>query len=163
VTRRYPLGGCGGGRDRGERITLHLRLHALRIGGVLLVALGVLHLAVTPVIGQLLQRAALPSQVGWLKPPMLLNHILVGVLLLPLGVLAIYAAPHAANGHPWAKMVTRTTALAIATLPPTLFWLMGTRYFSAVPFRVAAGIVCLGSVVLLVAAFWPVRARVGER
>jgi hypothetical protein len=50
---------------------------------------------------------------------------------------------------------TRAVALAVATLPPTLFWVMGTRYFGALPFQVATVIVCLASLTLLAAAFWP--------
>jgi len=35
---------------------------------------------------------------------------------------------------------------------------MGTRYFAATPFLIAALIVCIASVTLLVAAFWPAAA-----
>jgi len=133
------------------------RYHALRISGILLVLLGILHLAVTPTIASFVRRATLPAYSAWLTPPMLLNHVVVGVLLLPLGVLTAYAAPHAARGAGWALMVVRSTALAVAALPVTLFWLMGRRYFAAVPFQVATGIVCVGAVLVVLAAFWPMR------
>ena len=132
-----------------------LRLIVLRLGGVLLLVLGALHLAVTPLIARLVRQAAAPSASEWLTPPMLLNHIVVGILLLPLGALTAYAAPHAAAGVAWAQFVTRTTALAIALLPPTLFVVMGRRYFGAVPFLVATGIMCAATIALLLAAFWP--------
>ena len=135
-------------------MTARLRVFVLRTSGILLCVLGLLHLAVTPFIARLVADAARPEAVGWLTPPMLLNHVVVGILLLPLGVLTTYAAPHSA---PWAKLVTRAVALAVATLPLTLFWLMGTRYFGAVPCRVATGILCLASLTLLAAAFWPAR------
>ena len=140
-------------------MTARIRVLVLRTSGILLCALGVLHLAVTPVIARLVLGAALSTAVDWLTPPMLLNHVVVGILLLPLGVLTIYAAPHVA---PWAKVVTRTVALAVATLPLALLWLMGTRYFGAVPFQVATGIVWVASFTLLAAAFWP-SAREGPR
>ncbi len=88
---------------------------------------------------------------------MLLNHVVVGFLLLPLAVLTFYAAPHAASGARWANVVVRVAAVAVATLPMALFALMGARYFEAVPFVAATAIVCLAAVVLLVAAFWPAR------
>jgi len=131
----------------------HVRMTILRLSGVLLVALGVLHLGVTPFIARMVQDGAAPSAVDWLTPPMLLNHMVVG--LLPLGVLIYYAAPHAAAGVRWALIVNRSIAVAIATLPPTLFFLMGTRYFGAVPFRIAAAIVSAASMTLLIVAFWP--------
>lgn len=87
---------------------------------------------------------------------MVLNHVVVGILLLPLGALTFIAASHAASGVGWALVVVRLTALAVASLPIALFWLMGARYFEAVPFMVATGIVCLASAALLAAAFWPV-------
>jgi hypothetical protein len=88
---------------------------------------------------------------------MLLNHVVVGILLLPLGGLIAYAAPHAAKGARWALVVSRVTALTVAALPPTLVLVMGTRDFQAVPFLCATGIVCAASIVLLLAAFWPFR------
>jgi hypothetical protein len=135
-------------------MTEHMRVLVLRTSGILLCALGLLHLAVTPIIARFVAGAALPTAVAWLTPPMLLNHVVVGILLLPLGVLTIYAAPYSTS---WAKVVTRAVALTVATLPPTLFWLMGTRYFHAVPFQVATGILCLASLTLLAAAFLPSR------
>jgi len=136
----------------------HLRRFILRLSGVLLVALGVLHLGVTPFIARMLQDGAAPSAVDWLTPPMLLNHVVVGILLLPLGGLTFYAAPHAASGARWALAVIRFIAAAMVTLPPILFVLMGTRYFGAVPFRIAAGIVSVASMTLLIVAFLPAPA-----
>jgi len=133
-------------------MTERTRVTILRTSGFLLCALGLLHLAVTHFIARLVASAALPSAVAWLTPPMLLNHIVVGILLLPLGALTVYAAPY---NTPWAKIVTRAVALTVATLPPTLFALMGTRYFAAVPFQVATAILCVATITLLSAAFWP--------
>jgi hypothetical protein len=130
------------------------------LSGVLLVTLGALHLLVTPLIGEVIRRGIAAEAVKWLTPPMLLNHVVVGILLLPLGGLTLYAAPHAARGARWALVVTRLTAVTVATLPPTLFAIMGTRYFGAVPFLIATGIVCAVSMTLLMAAFWPSQGSV---
>lgn len=127
----------------------------LKIGGALLVALGVLHLAVTPIIARFISHSTTPSAGNWLRPPMLLNHVVVGLLLLPLGAITFYAAPHAARGERWALTVSRISAASIALLPVTLFALMGRQYFEAIPFIVATAIVCLACVALLAAAFWP--------
>ncbi|MGO9831513.1 MAG: hypothetical protein ACLPJH_15340 [Myxococcaceae bacterium] len=134
------------------------RFVVLRLSGALLVALGALHLTVTPFIAQFIRTGATPDAVDWLMPPMLLNHVGLGILLLPLGSLTLYSARPASVGVAWALAVSRTVALAIVALPPTLFALMGTRYFAAIPFLVAAVIVCVASVTLLVAAFWPAPA-----
>ena len=130
------------------------RLRLLRGAGILLVTLGIVHLIATPHIATLVRSAAVPSSAQWLTPPMLLNHILVGVLLIPLGFLTAYAAPHAANGASWAQVVVRTTALSVATLPIALFTLMGTRYYLGAPlFVLGAALTVIVAVILLIVAF----------
>jgi len=127
----------------------------LRTGGALLVALGVLHLAVTPFIAGFIQSSTSPAAAAWLMPPMILNHVVLGILLLPLGGLTFYAAPYAARGDRWAVVVVRTTATSIAALPAALFVLMGARYFAAPPFVLATAILSGACLALLGAAFWP--------
>ncbi len=143
-------------------MTPRTRFVILRLSGILLVGLGALHLAVTPLVAQFIRSSAAPDAVNWLMPPMLLNQVVLGILLLPLGILTFFSARPAADGVAWALTVSRTIALAVVTLPPTLLALMGTRYFAAIPFLVAAVIVCLASVTLLVAAFWPAPAAPPE-
>ena len=124
-------------------------------GGALLVALGVLHLAVTPEIAHFIQSSISASAASGLLPPMLLNHVVLGILLLPIGGLTCYAAPYAARGERWAWVVSRVTATSVATLPVTLFFLMGARYFGAPAFVLATAILCAACLALLAAAFWP--------
>ena len=88
-----------------------------------------------------------------LVPPMLLNHVLVGVLLLPLGWLILYAARHSAARVAWAQVVVRTTAVTVATLPVILLALMGFRYFDAPLFVLGAALVTAAAVALLFGAF----------
>ena len=81
------------------------RVRLLRASGVLLLLLGIVHLAATPHISTLIRHSTSPSAADQLTPPMLLNHVLVGVLLLPLGYMTLYAAPYSANGVAWAKVL----------------------------------------------------------
>ena len=136
-------------------MTTRLRKSILRFGGVMLIALGILHLAVTPFISHLITENVNELVAVWLTPPMLLNHVVVGILLLPLGFLTFYAAPSAVAGENWAMIITRVSAITVAALPIALFVLMGTRYFGAIPFVVATAIVCVAALALLAAAFWP--------
>ena len=132
-----------------------VRLATLRVGGALLMVLGALHLAVTPIIARLVAQDTSPAGAEWLTPPMLLNHVVVGILLLPLGVLIFYAAPGAVRGEAWALVVTRVTTVAVAALPVTVLMLMGRRYFAATPFVAATIVLCAACLALLAAAFWP--------
>ncbi len=131
-----------------------IRLWLLRVAGILLVTLGIVHLIATPHIATLIHHAASPGSARWLTPPMLLNHIIVGVFLIPLGYLTIYAAPHAVSGASWAQVVVRTTALSVATLPVALFALMGRRYYFDAPlFVLGAALTVVVAVTLLFVAF----------
>jgi len=136
-------------------MSAQLRKSILRFGGVMLIILGILHLAVTPFITRLISENVTEAVAVWLTPPMLLNHVIVGILLLPLGILTFYAAPSAAAGERWALIVTRVIAITIATLPLVLSILMGAGYFGAIPFVVATIIVFIAALSLLAAAFWP--------
>ena len=120
---------------------------------MLLILLGIVHLAATPHIATLIRHSASTVAADRLTPPMLLNHILVGLLLFPLGYLTLYAAPYSAAGLAWAQVVVRATALAVATLPVTLLALMGLRYFDAPLFVLGAALVLIASATLLIAAF----------
>jgi len=138
-------------------MSVQVRKSILKSGGVLLMILGVLHLAVTPLIARLISDNVTEAVAGWLTPPMLLNHVVVGILLLPLGFLTFYAASSAVTGERWALIVTRVSAVTAAVLPLVLFLLMGSRYFDAVPFVAATAVVCAAALALLLAAFWPNR------
>jgi hypothetical protein len=135
----------------------HVRL--LRASGVLLLLLGIVHLAATPHISTLIRHSTSPGVADRLTPPMLLNHVLVGVLLLPFGCLMLYAAPHSATGVPWAQVLVRTTAVTVAALPVTLLALMGVRYFQAPLFVLGFALVTAAAVTLLVVAFSSPRDR----
>ena len=136
-------------------MSAQLRKSILRFGGVMLIILGILHLAVTPFIARLISENVTEAVAVWLTPPMLLNHVIVGILLLPLGMLTFYAAPSAVAGERWALIVTRVIAITVATLPLVLSILMGAGYFGATPFVVATIIVFIAALSLLAAAFWP--------
>jgi hypothetical protein len=122
---------------------------------LLLLLLGIVHLVATPHIATLIRHNASTGAADMLIPPMLLNHILVGLLLLPLGFLTFYAAPYSDR---WAQVIVRTTAVTVATLPLTLLALMGVRYFNAPLFVVGFLLVVAASVTLLLAAFSKLRA-----
>jgi hypothetical protein len=133
----------------------------LRASGVLLALLGIVHLLATPHISSLIRHSTSADKANLLIPPMLLNHVLVGVLLLPLGYLTLYAAPHSAAGVAWAQVVVRTTAVTVASLPVTLLALMGVRYFDAPLFVLGAALVVAAAITLLFVAFSRPRDRLG--
>ncbi len=136
----------------------HARL--LRGSGVLLLLLGVVHLVATPHIASLIHNSTSSKAAEQLTPPMLLNHVLVGVLLLPLGYLTFYAAPHSAARARWAQVIVRTTAVTVAMLPLALLALMGKRYYLDAPlFVIGVALVVAAAGTLLFTAFSAPRDR----
>ena len=119
-----------------------------------LIGLGLVHLSATPHIATLIQRSTAAAVAQWLTPPMLLNHVLVGALLIPLGYLTVYAAPHAVRGASWAQRIVRTISVSAASLPIALFSLMGKPYFLDAPqFVLGAVLTVVTALTLLMAAF----------
>jgi len=72
---------------RSSTMSTSTRVRLLRGSGLLLLLLGVVHLVATPHIATLIRHSASTGAADTLIPPMLLNHVLVGLLLLPLGYL----------------------------------------------------------------------------
>ena len=124
----------------------------LSVGSVLLLLVAAIHLLVTPLLRtEFLD--AIPAEPArfWLAP-FLLNHVIVGILLVPIALTTLYAARAARAEAPWARAVALTNALSILCLPVALAVLMGPAYFSALPFLLASLLITIAAVVLVAAA-----------
>ena len=123
----------------------------LRGVGGLLVTLGLVHLAATPHIRALLNgssREVYQRAVG----PTLLNHVLVGFLLLPLGYTTWLAAVAATRGEPWARRVLAINALVLLTLPVSIAACMRQpEYYTAPLFVTGVALVAMISLLMIVA------------
>lgn len=123
----------------------------LRIIGVLLILLGAVHLIATPYIPRLLDGS--PQRVyGQAVGPTLLNHVLVGILLLPLGFTTWLAAEPKENGQLWAKRVLVMNAVVVLTLPLCLtIFMRQPQYYTAPLFVIAVALVAAISLLMLAA------------
>src|SRR5215470_6062843 len=90
----------------------------LRAVGILLITLGLIHLAATPHIPDLLAGAP-PRVYARAVGPTLLNHVLVGILLLPLGYTTWLAASCEGN-ETWATRTLITNTIVVLTLPVSI-------------------------------------------
>ena len=132
---------------------------ALAVGGVLLLIVAAIHLAVTPMLRTLFLTAAGQGPARFWLAPFVLNHVVVGILLVPVGLNTLHAARAARTGAPLARAIALTNAFSVLALPVALVLLMGREYFGARPFAVATVLVALASVVLVVAALALRQAR----
>lgn len=103
----------------------------LQVVGGLLIALGLLHLAATPHIPELLRGSSLSLREKAVGPT-LLNHVLVGILLLPLGFTTWLAAAASEQGESWALRVLVANATVVLTLPlAVIVFMRRSEYYTA--------------------------------
>jgi hypothetical protein len=128
----------------------------LRAVGVLLVVLGIVHTIATPHIRDLLGDSSsevYQRAVG----PTLLNHVLMGILLLPLGYTTWLAAAAQNRNAPWARRVLLVNGIVLLTLPICLaIFMRRPEYYTAPLFLTGVILVTLISLLTIVAA-WMIR------
>jgi hypothetical protein len=128
---------------------------SFRFLGLVVLALGVLHLYATVLVrDSVLARIADPAVRGFISPGYLLDHVLVGVLLLPIGLLMVWSSRALGNRERWAFVLNLVFSLTFLTFPLLLVALMVRPEFRAPAFSVAsalATLVALGSSGVL---FW---------
>jgi hypothetical protein len=121
----------------------------LRTVGTLLIVLGIVHLVATPHIPDLLRgspRAVYQQAVG----PTLLNHVLVGILLLPFGFTTWLAAAGAKGGEVWAGRVLIVNTIAMLTLPTSIaVFMRRPEYYRAPLFLTGVGLVAIISLLMV--------------
>ncbi len=107
--------------------------------GALLIAVAVIHLAMTEEIGQIVAHNTSAKAFAFLWPPYALDHVVVGVLLLPIGASTILCAFALGRGDALAWRILCFNALSVLALPVALIATIGSSYLqSSPPFLVAA-------------------------
>jgi hypothetical protein len=109
----------------------------MMVEGILLLIVAAIHLLVIPELRSLFVRLLSPRAFEFVWSPFLLNHAVVGILLVPLGLSTIYCASGIKSGQRWSWRVGITNAITILSLPLVLVVVMERRYFSALPFLIA--------------------------
>ncbi|HSZ00168.1 MAG TPA: hypothetical protein VK788_11765 [Terriglobales bacterium] len=125
----------------------------LRAIGVLLIVLGVVHTIATPHIRDLLGESSTEvyqRAVG----PTLLNHVLMGILLLPLGYTTWVAAASQNRHAAWARRILMMNGIVLLTLPASIaVFMRRPEYYTASLFLVAITLVAVISLLTIVAAW----------
>ncbi len=103
--------------------------------GILLILLGIIHLIATPFLIGWSSRQLRSDHASLVIAAMRLNHILVGILLLPLGVSTFWAGR--ALGQSWALRQAGLNAVTLLCLPVLLVATMPLESLDAPLFRLA--------------------------
>lgn len=128
----------------------------LRAVGVALVVLGLVHTAATPHIPSLLSGSP-PAVYERAVGPTLLNHVLVGILLLPLGYTTWLAASRERN-EGWARRTLIANTIVMLMLPVSIAVFMPPRVLrgAALSHR---GLVAIISLLMVVATWIRIAAK----
>ena len=122
--------------------------------GVVLLIVAAIHLVVTPLLANVMAERVSEEQWQFLRVPSLINHIVVGVLLIPIGATLIVLAGELRKGSRWAWWLVVVHALAIASLPVVLAAVVPVALFDARPFLIASILVTLVAITLPVVLLW---------
>jgi hypothetical protein len=120
-----------------QKSKLVIASRILTVEGVLLLVVAAIHMLVIPSLRNVFVRLLSPGAFRFVWPPFLLNHAVVGILLIPLGLSTLYCASGIKAAQRWSWRVGITNALSILSLPLALVLIMERYYFSALPFLVA--------------------------
>lgn len=127
-----------------------LAARALRLGGGLIWVAVLIHFAAYPFLRRTIADRLPADAFAFVWPPFAFSFLLDGVLLLPLGFTALYAAAGILRGERWATVLGMATAVVVLTLPVLLVLVMGAEYFSAVPFLLATLVMVAAGLAMLV-------------
>jgi hypothetical protein len=122
----------------------------LKIDGVLLLIVALIHFAATPYALHFVSSQSTPEAFAQIGPPFLLSFIIVGILLLPIGLSTVYCANSFQRGERWARVICGFNAFGVLLLPVALMLTMPARYFGAVLFLVAAILVWIVAISMTV-------------
>jgi hypothetical protein len=127
--------------------------------GVLLILLGIIHLIATPFLIGWLSQQLRSDHLSLAIAAMRLNHILVGILLLPLGVSTFWSGR--ALGQAWALRLAGLNALTLVCLPVLLVTTMPVESLDAPLFRLAIFVVIAACLVqcLALVGLWKSRQK----
>jgi hypothetical protein len=101
----------------------------ISVTGSLLLIVAAIHLLVTPALkSAILDGVLTPQELRIVSPPFLLNHIVVGILFIPLGFITLYTASGIRAGERWAWVINLAIGLTILSLPVVLVLVMHAEY-----------------------------------
>jgi hypothetical protein len=131
-----------------ERSELGARI--LKVDGVLLLVVALIHFAATPYALRFVSSQSTPEAFAQIGPPFLLSFMVVGILLVPIGLSTVYCANSFRRGERWARMICGFNAFGVFFLPVALMLTMPARYFRAILFLIAATLVWIVAISMIV-------------
>ena len=141
------------GRRATDRQALVARM--LVIQGALLIVVAVIHLMMTSEIGRIVARNTTAKAYAFLWPPYALDHIVVGILLFPVGLTAMLCAGGIGAGERRIWWIAFVNALAVLSMPFAIALNVGLSYFATAPaFLAGAALISLVGIWMVWPLLW---------
>lgn len=133
----------------------------LQAQGILLLVVAAIHLLVIRSLRGVFMHLLSAGAFRFVWPPFLLNHVVVGILLLAVGGSTLLSAGGVRAGERRSWWIELINAITILSLPIVLALVMEPRYFSATPFLVATILITAVGVSMIWPLLW-VRSRLNS-
>ena len=126
----------------------------LLLDGVLLLVVAVLYFVLTGLATKWLTYKLTPDEYSEVAPQYLVNHIAIGILIIPLALTTLYASWGVQKGQQWSRIVSVINGVSVLLLPVILSWFMGTQYYGSIVFLLATVLIVVIGITMLVPLFW---------
>ena len=126
----------------------------LMIDGIVLLVVAVLYFFLTDLALKWLDERLSPLEKPDVAPIFLMNHIAVGILLIPLALTTFYCAWGVKKGQHWSRIVSTVNGISILSLPVILSWFMGAQYYGSLLLLLATVLIAVVGITMLVPLFW---------
>lgn len=126
----------------------------LMLDGILLIVVAVLYFLLTDRAIKWLAYKLTPEQYSEVSPQFVVNHIAVGILLIPLALSTFYCAWGVRKGQHWSRVVSVINGLSILSLPAVLSWFMGVQYYGSILFLLATVLIIVIGITMLIPLVW---------
>ena len=126
----------------------------LMLDGVLLLVVATLYFILTDRAIKWLAYRLTPLEYSEVSPQFVLNHIAVGILLIPLALTTFYCAWGVRKGQHWSRVVSVINGLSVLSLPAVLSWFMGPQYYGSIFFLLASLLIILVGITMLIPLVW---------
>jgi hypothetical protein len=126
----------------------NVALFVLWLSGGLIVLAGGLHLLMTTHLMHWFSGSVTGPHASTATAAMLLNHLVVGILLLPLGLSLAFTAVPLARKQSWALAIAVGDAVALASLPVVLLLVTRSAMLESPVFVAAAAMLSIAAVLV---------------
>ncbi len=126
----------------------------LMIDGILLLVVAALYFVLARMAITWLEYKLSPTQYTEVAPQFLMNHIAVGILLIPFALTTFTCAWAVKKGFHWSRVVSGANGISILALPVIFSWFMGARYYSSIMFLLATLLLGVIGITMLLPVVW---------